>query len=357
MFFFQQDFACPKANIKTDMFQHGGMNTLAITAYCKKCQEDVPLGERCPNCGAKLAKSSARVAWCVAHTPVEDWMCWNSVARILLPVWLVVLVMILLPEIMHSGISALDQVLKNGTLLSMVLLLLVSALVTLLVLHLQGDDLIDCVVDSRGVHVCRYLPEPTPMKLLLRLRSPHLIQEMEEGDDAILISAHEILWKDMARVQLWPEKRLVLIYAPHWWMNLALYCTPFTWEDTMQYMRDKVGRKKNLLLPRELIAPPKPKAPRKKAAPAVEPLPEVLPLADDLAQIEEIPATEEPLMEEVTMEVPLAEEPAPMPESTPEETAANTVTDPAVMESEPAPQTIEGASPNTEGEEQIKMDL
>ncbi len=244
---------------------------MAITAYCKKCQEDVPLGERCPHCGGKLAKSSARVAWCVTHTPVEDWLCWNSVARIFLPAWLVVLLAILLPEGITGGVAALEQVLTGVVMLSMVLLLLLGALATLLVLHLQGDDLIDCVVDSKGVHVRRFLPSPTPLKLLLRLKSPRLIREMEDGEDAVLISTRDLPWKSMARVQLWPEKRLVLIYAPHWWMNLALYCTPFTWEDTLAYMRDKVGRKKDLLLPRELMAPPKPKAPRKpKAAPAAD---------------------------------------------------------------------------------------
>ena len=331
---------------------------MAITAYCKKCQEDVPLGERCPHCGAKLAKSSARVAWCVSHTPVEDWMSWNSVARILLPVWLVVLLMILLPEMLHSGASALDQVLKNGTLLSMVLLLLFSALVTLLVLHFQGDDLIDCVVDSRGVHVSRYLPNPTPVKLLLRLRSPHLIQEMEEGDDAILITSHEILWKDMARVQLWPEKRLVLIYAPHWWMNLALYCTPFTWEDTLQYMRDKVGRKKNLLLPRELIAPPKPKASRAKVKPAD------VPVTPEEPPVEDLPLPEKPPLSE-TDDLPpeFSTEDATMGENdsvvtdlpemhdTPDTSAMEEVPD----EPEAAPQ--EEPAPKDDGGEQMRMDL
>ncbi len=301
---------------------------MAITAYCKKCQEDVPLGERCPHCGSKLAKSSARVAWCVTHTPVEDWLCWNSVARIFLPAWLVVLLAILLPEALTGGTAALEQVLTGSVMLSMVLLLLLCALGTLLVLHLQGDDLIDCVVDSKGVHVRRFLPDPTPLKLLLRLRSPRLIREMEEGDDAVLISTRDLPWKSMARVQLWPEKRLVLLYAPHWWMNLALYCTPFTWEDTLAYMRDKVGRKKDLLLPRELIAPPKPKALRKPKTPPAEdvpPIPFPAEQPEDTIPPEELPA-EDALAEELPQEAIHSEEihQAEMPpeEPVPEETAA-----------------------------------
>lgn len=305
---------------------------MAITAYCKKCQEDVPVGDRCPYCGSKLAKSSVRVAWCVTHTPVEDWLCWNSVARIFLPAWLVVLLAILLPEGISGGTAALEQVLTGTVMLSMVLLLLLGALGTLLVLHLQGDDLIDCVADSKGVHVRRFLPNPTPLKLLLRLRSPRLLREMEEGEDAVLISARDLPWKSIARVQLWPEKRLVLLYAPHWWMNLALYCTPFTWEDTLAYMRDKVGRKKDLLLPRELVAPPKPKAPRKpKAAPAEEMPPETMPVSlspempeEAIRQAElppeEIPP-EEPVPEATTPEEISPETPAEEETAAPEEAA------------------------------------
>lgn len=298
---------------------------MAITAYCKKCQEDVPLGDRCPHCGSKLAKSSARVAWCVTHTPVEDWLCWNSVARIFLPAWLVVLLAILLPEMLTGGAAALEQVLTGSVMLSMVLLLLLCALGTLLVLHLQGDDLIDCVVDSKGVHVRRFLPHPTPMKLLLRLRSPRLIREMEEGEDAVLISTRDLPWKSMARVQLWPEKRLVLLYAPHWWMNLALYCTPFTWEDTLAYMRDKVGRKKDLLLPRELVAPPKPKAPRKPKAPPAEEVPPVILPAEppeEAISPEELPPEEAPQEEFHTEAMPTEE--IHQEELPPEETAQDT---------------------------------
>lgn len=252
---------------------------MAITAYCKKCRQDVPMGETCPLCGGKLAKSAARVAWCVEHTPVEDWLCWNAAARIMLPAYAVVLATILLLEGLSGGVAAVQRLLQGGLMLSMGLLVLLSAFVLLLVLHLQGDDLLDCVVDSRGVHVQQYLMEPTPLKLLLRLRSPGLMAQADASGPTplVLIGQKELAWKDIARVQLWPEKSLILLYAPTWWMRLALYCTPFTWEDALAYMRDKVGRKKNLLLPRELVAPPKPKAAKSKAAPTPSPVPEPSP--------------------------------------------------------------------------------
>lgn len=247
---------------------------MAVTAYCKKCRQDVPVGETCPLCGGKLAKSAARVAWCVEHTPVEDWLCWNAAARIMLPAYAVVLAMILLLEGLTGGGAAVQRLLQGGLMVSMVMLVLLSAFVLLILLHLQGDDLVDCVVDSRGVHVQQYLLEPTPLKLMLRFRSPRLMAQADASGQTpvVLISQRELAWKDIARVQLWPEKNLVLLYAPTWWMRLALYCTPFTWEDALAYMRDKVGRKKNLLLPRELVAPPKPKAAKAKPEPEAQQL-------------------------------------------------------------------------------------
>lgn len=258
---------------------------MPITSYCKKCGRDVPVAERCPHCGGKLPKSTQRVAWCVEHTPVCDWMCWNAAMRIILPLSAVLLILILLLEGLAGGASAVETLLRRGLLLSLLgLLCLVSALL-LLALMLQGDDLLDCAVDGRGVHVTQYLPNPTPLKLLLRLKSPTLMAQLDPDDPApmVCVRQQELAWKDVARVQLWPDKTLILLYAPTWWMRLALPCTPFTYEDSLSFMRDKLGRKKTVLLPGELVAPPKPKAPKARPVKAEQ-------LAFDLPQASPVSA-------------------------------------------------------------------
>ena len=58
---------------------------------------------------------------------------------------------------------------------------------------------------------------------------------------------------------------MILLYAPAWWMRLALPCTPFTYEDCLTFIQDRLGRKKGVTLPAELAAPPAPKP--AKAAP------------------------------------------------------------------------------------------
>ena len=62
------------------------VNNLAKTLYCKKCNMDVPEGEACPVCGKTPPASSMRVAWMYARQRALDWMSWNAVMRIAVPV-------------------------------------------------------------------------------------------------------------------------------------------------------------------------------------------------------------------------------------------------------------------------------
>lgn len=222
--------------------------TLPLTSYCKKCGQDVPVASFCPNCRAKLAANTVRLAWCVDHHPVRDWMSWNAVMRLLLPVLGATLVLVILAEAVMGGLNGVTLLLSGGLIVSLLGIMGMILAVMLLVFILQGDDLLDCVVDSRGVHVQQYLPQPTAMKLLLRGKSPKL---MAGGEDMVLISSREIAWKDVQRVQLWPEKTMVLLYAPKWWMRVSLPCTPFTWQDALDFIRDKIGKKKTVVLPEE----------------------------------------------------------------------------------------------------------
>ncbi|MBQ7865001.1 MAG: hypothetical protein IJ350_01430, partial [Clostridia bacterium] len=213
----------------------------------------------------KLAKSAVRVAWCAEHHPVSDWISWNAAMRILLPLAGMVFLLVLLLEAMAGGFQAVDDLLRGGLLFALLGLLIIVAAVLLLAFILQGEDLQDCVVDGRGIHIQQYLPQPTALKLLLRLKSPSLMQQYDPAEGILLISQKELLWKDIARVQLWPEKTLILFYAPAWWMRLALPCTPFTYEDCFTFIQEKLGKKKDVALPAELLLPPQPKPEKPKA--------------------------------------------------------------------------------------------
>ena len=239
---------------------------MPLTSYCKKCGQDVPVSSFCPYCRSKLAPNTVRLAWCVDHHPVRDWMCWNAVMRLLLPVMAATILLVILLEAIMGGLDGVAMLLGGGLLVSLTGIMGMVLTVMLLVFILQGDDLLDCVVDARGIHVQKYLPEPTVLKLVLRGKSPRMLDAMGD-DNLLLVSSTEIAWKDITRVQLWPEKNMILFYAPKWWMRLALPCTPFTWEDALDCIREKIGKKKAVTLPEicRQAAPAKAKAAPKKA--------------------------------------------------------------------------------------------
>ena len=241
---------------------------MALTAYCKKCNREVEARETCQRCGTKLGKNAAHAAWCVERTPVKDWMCWNALMRVLLPAALVILLLVLLAEGIAGGIGAVETMLVSGFPVVLLILLGTILVMAFAALLLQGKELTDYIVDSRGVHEVHYLPDPTPVKLIARLRSPALMKEAGQGNGVpvLKLSEKDLPWKNVARVQLWPEKCMILYYAPSWWMRVAVACTPFIWDDVMALTREKLGKKKKIRLPASLVIPAE-QRPRRAAPP------------------------------------------------------------------------------------------
>ena len=248
---------------------------MALTAYCKKCNREVDPGEVCPYCGSRLGRNAAHAAWCVERTPVKDWMCWNAVMRLLLPAALAVFLLVIVLEAISGGINAVEKMLTGGFPVVVLILLGTVLAVVLAALALQGKELADYVVDNRGIHEIHYLPNPTPLKLAVRLKSPAKAAAGQDGKVPVLkLTEKDLAWRDVARVQLWPEKCMILFYAPSGWLRIAAACTPFVWDDVMGLTRDKLGKKKKIRLPQSLVIPAPPKAAKTKipaaAAPEVE---------------------------------------------------------------------------------------
>lgn len=249
---------------------------MALTSYCKKCGKDVPVGELCPYCGGKLTAASVHAAWCRERTPVKDWMCWNGLMRFILPGTLGILLLILLAELISGGPGALERMISAGLPVILLILLGVILLIAFLVLLLQGRDLQDTVVDGKGIHITTWLPEPTPLKLLTRMKPVSMMDSLRtNGQTPVLeLNTEEIAWKNIARVQLWPEKCMILFYAPKMWLRISIACTPFTWEDSLTLIRDRIGKKKNVVLPPVLRVKTE-KKPTRRAKPEAALVPEV----------------------------------------------------------------------------------
>lgn len=275
---------------------------MALTSYCKKCGKDVPVGELCPYCGGKLTAASVHTAWCRERVPVKDWICWNSIMRLVLPGTLVIVIVILLAELISGGPGALERMIATGLPVILLVILGVILLIAFLTLLLQGKDLQDTVVDGKSIRVTTWLPEPTALKLFARMKPMSLLEKTQTGGKmpVLELETAEIAWKNITRVQLWPEKCMILFYAPTMWLRLSISCTPFSWEDTLELIREKIGKKKNVTLP-PILRVKTEKKPTRRVKPGATVIPEVEEALEQLTMEEmmDMPVTTEPEKTEV----------------------------------------------------------
>ena len=241
---------------------------MPYTVYCKKCCCEVSPGETCPVCSASLKGKKERETFTVYRRAVTDWMCWNRVMRVYLPAWAFLSAALLVP----AGVTAFATGRSMNAILPPVLLpvwMLLGIAVIALLLLFQGVSRLDCTVDSHGVRMVELLETPTTLQLLAHLRSPSLTQdEIESG--LYLLHVHDLAWKDISRVDLWPEKGFVLLYQPAHWLRIPLPCPPGDYEIVLEEIRRNAGAKKRIILPQELKteepAEAKPRKARRKKA-------------------------------------------------------------------------------------------
>ena len=222
------------------------------TAYCKKCRAEVPAGPLCPRCGGKLPRSAVHLVWQTEHTPLRDWMSWNAVMRILLPVLGTVLLLALLLETVSGGLRAAERLLLGGFTLALTGILLIACVSLLVLFILQGDELLSCEISGRGMRVSRVLVSPSRLDLIARFQSPALLRKTDPETGLLPLPPREIAWKEIRRVQLWPEKSTILLYAPSRWLRLALPCDPFVYGEALDWIQEKLGKSKQVILPPEL---------------------------------------------------------------------------------------------------------
>ena len=127
--------------------------------------------------------------------------------------------------------------------------------------HYRVIHLVSIIVCERETCAC-------VLKLIVRLKSPAELKAAEQNGPVSVLKVGEkdLPWKNVARVQLWPEKCMILYYAPAWWMRIALACTPGSWYDVMAMTKEKLGRKKKIRLPSSLTVSQEPR-PRRPVSP------------------------------------------------------------------------------------------
>ena len=88
------------------------------------------------------------------------------------------------------------------------------------------------------------------MKLWMHGKSAALM-DTADTNGRVILSEKDLAWKDIARVQLWTDKRLMLLYSPRWWMKLSVPILLAKWNDVLTMVDEKLGKKKAVELPED----------------------------------------------------------------------------------------------------------
>ncbi len=217
---------------------------MPVVAYCKKCKKEVPLSEMCMSCGKKLPKNSERMSWFYANIPLKDWISWNHVMRIFIPLLAILFVVIIFVEWLSKGTEGLQALFSQGIIFTFLGINLLVVLLVLLLLFLQGKETIQFIIDQKGIHAYTFLAKPTKLKWVLRLQP--IPKKNGERDLTAPVAQRHLLWAEIKGIGLWPDKWKILLYSPKFWLALPIHCTPVNYEEVLQYMAEKLNKKSKI---------------------------------------------------------------------------------------------------------------
>ena len=220
--------------------------------YCKKCKAEVPVGENCPRCGNHLTKTGEHLSFQVRRLPVKDWFAWNGMLRVVLPVIGVILLATILLEAITEGAAGVSDVFVHGFFWTLMSTLGVLLAFTLLLLWLQGEEEVCYILDAKGVQAWIYLRNASALRLYARLTTPAAVLALQTEMPCVvqggltLVRKTELPWAVVKCVRLWPETGTVLLYRPAWWQALYIRCGEAEYDESVAFIRKKLGRKKGV---------------------------------------------------------------------------------------------------------------
>ncbi len=233
--------------------------------YCRKCKAEVPIGETCAYCGAKLSNTGEQISFGVVRAPVKEWFAWNGFLRVALPVMALIFVTVVTVEACVTGRQGVIALLSEGFTTTMLCLLCGMLGLIWLLLKLQGPENVHVVMDKHGVHVRTYLPEENERGMLLRFVSVQTAEKLMNEDERpplpglMLIRRVSLPWDAIRRVRIWREGAVILFFRPAFWQAAAVRCPLSEFEEAQAYVRKKLKRHR-----KTRIVPPVKEKSRKK---------------------------------------------------------------------------------------------
>lgn len=218
--------------------------------YCKKCKVETPPGEMCPRCGTRLTKAGERLSFRVERVPMVNWFVWNSLLRVVVPVFTLLFSGTLLVEGFASGSHGIQPAMVQGFFWMLLGLFGAMLFLALLVFWVQGPDVIHYVLDAKAARAYIYVHQPNAMQLWARLmtraNAEALAQTYPEAvqEGFTLVRHTGIAWAQVSRFAVWPETATVLLYRPVFWQALSIHCEPGEYSQLEALVRRKVPKRK-----------------------------------------------------------------------------------------------------------------
>ncbi len=219
---------------------------MPVMAYCKKCKQEVTPGSVCALCGQKLPANSLRLSWSFSLIPVRDFLSWNVILRVALPVLALLMLLIIGMEWARKGLFGVQALLAQGFWGLMLLLAFVILCGVLLSLLMRGREELRYVLDHKGIHVQTWqMGAPLVKRLFGMVPADH--EYGPAGQPMWMLHERHIPWLMLRRVGNWPDKDKILLYSPKFWLILTLHALPETYDDANRFIFERVKKRPGVM--------------------------------------------------------------------------------------------------------------
>lgn len=215
-------------------------------AYCKKCKQEVWPDTVCSICGQKLPANNLRISWSYNLAPVRDFLSWNSILRVALPVLILIMLIITGVEFGRKGVLGVQTLLAQGFLSLLLMLMAVTMAAVLVALLLRGREEVRYILDGKGVHMQVWQVKPSFIKRIFNM-IPREAQQGTAGQYEWMLEEKHIPWIKLCRVGFWPDRDKILLYSPRFYLAAALHALPETYDDAVRFIYEHVKKRPGVM--------------------------------------------------------------------------------------------------------------
>jgi hypothetical protein len=219
---------------------------MPVMAYCKKCKQEVWPDAVCPICGQKLPVNGLRLSWSFRLAPVRDFLSWNSILRVALPVLILLMLVITGVEFFSKGILGVQALLAQGFWSLLFMLTAAMMAFAFAALSLRGREEVRYILDGKGVHMQIWQVKPSFLKRIFGMIPPEA-QPGDAGQFEWVLEEKQIPWTKLSRVGFWPDRDKILLYSPRFYLALALHALPDTYDDAVRFIYEHVKKRPGVM--------------------------------------------------------------------------------------------------------------